>query len=164
MPKKSPDEKGFTLIELIMVIILISTLGMFCFGYVLSYLQVNVDSSSQKEIVDEAKIAMELMTREIRQATATTVVEVINTSITFDRAATYGEDTDLIGIVYSYNGASDILERQSNAVTTTIANNLTSFSLTEPQINFYLISMTFTHPTLGGTFKLTSAVTPRDAT
>jgi MSHA biogenesis protein MshO len=60
--------RGFTLIELIVVIIILSVVGLFTFQFLSSGVQTYVTIQNQKDLFDEAKLCLERMSREIRDA------------------------------------------------------------------------------------------------
>ena len=68
--RKSPQvgEAGFTLIEMIIVIVLASILGIFVFGVLTKCLVAQKDMQVRKERNDDAVLSMEKMNREVREA------------------------------------------------------------------------------------------------
>jgi prepilin-type N-terminal cleavage/methylation domain-containing protein len=60
--------RGFTLIELIVVVIILSVVGVFSFEFLSSGVQTYLTARKQKGLFDEAKLCLERMSREIRDA------------------------------------------------------------------------------------------------
>ena len=175
MKQKRPH--GFTLIELIMAISLSSILALFSIQYVSQAALVNQMVSGQKELVDQAKVAMEFLTRELRfanlspatavQCGATPVdcvVATSYTSITFDKIIEDQVnprriDTGSTNITYAYNSAAQTLERTGEA-TATLAFSVTAFSVTVDDNGLYKLVLELAG-SVGTNFKLVSAVRPR---
>ena len=62
------NSKGMTLIELIVVIVLLGIIGLFTFQFLVGSVEIYIAGSNQAELLAEAKLAMERMVREIRDA------------------------------------------------------------------------------------------------
>ena len=62
------NSKGMTLIELIVVIVLLGIIGLFTFEFIGSSVQTYIMASNQAGLLAEAKLAMERMAREVRDA------------------------------------------------------------------------------------------------
>lgn len=60
--------KGFTIIELIVVIIILGVVGVFTFQFLASGIQTYITMQKQKDLLDEARLCLERMSREIRDA------------------------------------------------------------------------------------------------
>ncbi|PIQ98121.1 MAG: hypothetical protein COV67_00645 [Nitrospinae bacterium CG11_big_fil_rev_8_21_14_0_20_56_8] len=150
--------RGFTMIELVLVIVLLGIMGGFSIQYVSSMLQANRFMSGQKDIVDEGRLAIEFMVRELRVAkdiTATT-----STSITFDKFSGLPQDDDATSIQYSWNAGTRTLSRASSNVTAILSTRIKTFSITTPSADLYQIDMEL-EGSEGETFVLRSGVRPR---
>ncbi len=148
-------EAGFTLIELIIGMVLIGILGGFSIQFLSRTMQMGQLVSGQKSLVDEAKIALDRMAREVRFANS--VDSFTSTSISLTTSG-YAQDTST-DVDYSYAGG--VLTRTGDVSGAhTIAENISSFSITQSGSNFYEIKMTLTD-TDGQNFKLMTAVFPR---
>ena len=157
-PKFFPNQKGFTLVEMIAAITLIGILGIFSTQFITGAVQTNRLVSEQKGLVDDAKLAMEFMIRELRGASEDdNDITFTSSSITFDKYSGLGVDTDTTQITYSLSGST--IQRQSSNATTTLASQVTSFSISESS-DFYTLTMTLTGPN-GESFSLSSGVRPR---
>jgi MSHA biogenesis protein MshO len=152
------NQAGFTLIEMIAAIVLLGIMGLFSTQFISGAAQSNQLVSGQKGLVDDAKLAMEFMLREIRVANESdTSIGTTATSITFDKYGGLTEDTDSTEISYSL--VSGAIVRTSTNATTTLATQVTAFSVSQSD-NFYTLSMTLAGDN-GTSFTLTSGVQPR---
>ncbi|QPJ65168.1 MAG: prepilin-type N-terminal cleavage/methylation domain-containing protein [Candidatus Nitrohelix vancouverensis] len=148
-------EAGFTLIELIIGMVLIGILGGFSVQFLSRTMQMGQLVSGQKSLVDEAKIALDRMAREVRFANS--IASFTSTSITITTSG-YAQDTST-NVSYSYSGG--VLTRTGDVSGAhTIAENISSFSITQSGSSFYEFKMTLTD-TDGQNFKLMTAVFPR---
>lgn len=68
MPTSSPRRAGFTIIELIVVIVLIGALAVIGGVFIVQPFQAAADLRRRAELVDEAQLVIERMAREIRTA------------------------------------------------------------------------------------------------
>lgn len=169
------NNQGFTLVEMVISITIMSIVAMFSMQYLSRTAQMNQLITGQKALVDEGKIAMEFITREMRFAINTPtcgvgkVACVIGTgypAITFDKyiespVDPLRKDTNGSQIEYILNGTT--LNRTSGAVTTTLATGVTAFTVTETSTNFYDVVLTMTG-SQGQSFSLESAVKPINIT
>lgn len=161
---------------MIIAIVLIAILGTFSIGFLKNLMLSTQLSAGQKDLVDEAKLAMEFLTRELRFADETLhsvqcgpnpvppynfdCVSGASTSydtITFDKLFGLAQDTNKTAIRYSFDTVTGTLKRTSGGVTTTLATHVSSFSITEPSDGFYIIKMTL-QGSEGENFSLESAV------
>ena len=165
------NQRGFTLIEMIAAIVLLGIMGMFSTQFITGAAETNRLVSGQKGLLDDAKLAMEFMVREIRvastQATSGQPIQTPgNNSIIFDKLAALPTDTDITQIQYSQSG-NTIIRNSTIAGTTILASQVQpgGFTVTETPVNsnFYVISMTLAGPN-GTNFTLQSGVRPRDTT
>jgi len=124
-----PRSKGFTLIEMIVVIVILSIAAGITINFLVSSLKVYTMTVNQKTLYDQAKLSLEQMCRGIRDASSITSPASGNSgsSITFVRTnKTYG-DTAGETITYQLNAA--VLQKV-NASTNPMANNVTAFTVT----------------------------------
>ena len=169
-PLKNPH--GFTLIEMILAIVLMGIMGIFSTQFITSIAQTAQQTTGQKGLVDDAKLAMEYLVREVRVATeGAKDIELISTastaSITFDKYTGYTVDTNELDIKYSWDSTSKALTRRSgiSGTTTILATQVTSFTVAESPSgsHFYIFSLTLQGPN-GENFTLESGVRPRSST
>lgn len=165
------NPRGFTLIEIILAIILLGIVGVFSTQFITSITQSAQQTTSQKGLVDDAKLAMEYILREVRVASEnnndiTYSSSATTTSITFDKFNGYTVDTNATAINYSWDSTTKILTRTSGLVTTTLATQVSSFTIAEsPAVDsdFYVFTLTL-QGTNGENFTLQSGVRPRSTT
>jgi len=134
-----PRSKGFTLIEMIVVIVILSIVAAISINFLVSSLKVYTMTVNQKTLYDQAKLSLEQMCRGIRDAKSITGVTA--SSITFVRThATY---CDVAGetIVYTLTAGALQKVKASPASTNTMANNVTGFAVTNAT-NEILLTLT----------------------
>ncbi|MBI4389040.1 MAG: prepilin-type N-terminal cleavage/methylation domain-containing protein [Nitrospinae bacterium] len=156
------NNRGFTLVEIVIGLVLLSIMGVFSIGYLRNLAETTQLTESQKTLVDESKFAMEFLVRELRMADDTTNSITIGgggTSVTFDKLNAYPKDTNISSVNYTWNSGAKTLTRTSASVTTTLATNVTSFNISVSS-DFYTITMTLAGSS-GENFTLESAVRPR---
>lgn len=126
-------EAGFTLIEMVIVIVLASILGIFVFGVLTKCLDAQIDMQKRKVRSDDAIRALERINREFREAKD--LWWAVNDFLIFDKKITSSSDTNL-SIKYQLNTVTNTLTRYSDtsagavwASTTgdVIATNVTAF-------------------------------------
>ena len=165
------NPRGFTLIEIILAIILLGIIGVFSTQFITGISQSAQLTTSQKGLVDDAKLAMEYILREVRVASENNNDIVYtstptSTSITFDKFNGYAVDTNSTAINYSWNSTTKALTRTSGSTTTTLATQVYSFTIVEsPAVDsdFYVFTITLEGPN-GENFTLQSGVRPRTTT
>ncbi len=171
---KFHNARGFTLIEIILAIVLASILGIFTIQFVSQIARTTDLTAGQKELVDEGKLAMEFLVRELRAADETNnAIALATPSITFDKLSAYEQDTNVCQI--NYDLVSNTLQRTTRAgadatcssftgsTTTTLASGVTSFTIVKTATGstfYYVITMELTGSE-GNTFQLETAVRPR---
>lgn len=130
---KSAFEKGFTLIEVIVVIVILSIASGITVYFVVNSLRVYTMGVHQKTLLDEAKLALERMCRDIRDAKAisTPVSGGLGNTITFTRTNATGQDLANETITYRLNGNNLQREKASYSLPYPIlASNVSSFTVT----------------------------------
>ncbi len=110
--RKSPQvgEAGFTLVEMIIVIVISSILGVFVLGVLTKCLVAQINMQERKEMSDEAIMSLERMNRELREAKA--IVYAGNNTLMFEKNITSSTDTNLF-IRYVRDLPTDRVMRQS---------------------------------------------------
>jgi prepilin-type N-terminal cleavage/methylation domain-containing protein len=127
-------KKGFTLIEIVMVIVVLSIIGLFTFSFLMSSTRTYQMMKTQGVLYQEASYMLERLTRELRDGTYTPSVSA--NSITFQRTYNaYAADSRIDGNAYiGFNQDSSNIRRASSGtlplpVGQYIGGNVTSFSI-----------------------------------
>jgi len=132
-------QRGFTLIEMIVVIVILSIASAITIKFLADSLRVYTMTVNQKTLYDEAKLSLEQMCRGIRDARSITGTTA--SSITFVRDdATYGDAAGET-IVYQLNAGALQKVKASPASTNPMANNVTGFAVTNTT-NLILLTLT----------------------
>ena len=150
-PKSSPtssrksgrSDRGFTLIEMVVVIVILSIAAAMTINFLANSLRVYTMTVNQKTLYDQAKLSLEQMCRGIRDASSITSPASGNSgsSITFVRTnKTYGDAAGET-IVYQLNAGALQKVKASPASTNTMANNVTAFGVTNTT-NLILLTLT----------------------
>ena len=71
--RRSSGQRGFTMVELVMVIVLTGILGSMSMMFIVEPMRAYVDQSRRAALVDEAEIALRRMSRELRAAVPNSV-------------------------------------------------------------------------------------------
>ena len=124
------NAKGMTLIEIIVVIVLLSIIGLFTFDFVGKGVETYIIASNQVGLLAEAKLAMERMTREIRDANIIVAVVSNPSGDSINIIKSHPTDLDIATeITFQKNGST--LERIRVGYTTEpLADNVSSFNVT----------------------------------
>ncbi len=111
--RRSPQmgEAGFTLIEMVIVIVLASILGIFIFGTITKCLVAQRDMQERKERSDDAILSMDTINRELRDASV--IYNAVENELLFEKSTASGTDPNLI-VLYVRDTATHTLRRQSD--------------------------------------------------
>lgn len=129
-------EAGFTLVELIMVMVLTSILGIFIFQIVTDSLSTLMTMHTRKEAGDDAVLVLERISREVREAK--TINSTGNDELTFEKKITSSTDTKKV-VKFIRNTSTNKLMRHSAdsilllllAPGDVVAENVTRFDVSE---------------------------------
>ena len=123
-------QRGFTLIEIVIVIVILSIVSAITIYFLVSSLRVYTMTVNQKTLFDEGKLALERMSRDIRDANSITGSSA--TSITFIRTNATGAGQDIANETITFQLTGTTLEKlkASPAVTSAIAENVSAFTVT----------------------------------
>ena len=121
--------KGFTLIEIIVVIVILAIASAITIKFLVDGLRIYTMTVNQKTLLDEGKLALERMCRDIRDARSITGVTA--NSITFVRDDATAQDIAGETIIFQRNAVASTLEKVkvSPAATSTMASNVTTFAV-----------------------------------
>ncbi|MEW6374190.1 MAG: prepilin-type N-terminal cleavage/methylation domain-containing protein [Thermodesulfobacteriota bacterium] len=126
-----PSSRGFTLIEIIIVILILSIVAAISIYFLISSLKVYTMTVNQKTLLDEGKLSLERMCRDIRDAQS--ITGTTPTSITFVRNNATVQDIAGETIIFQRNAGASTLEKvkASPSATITLAANVSSFAVTK---------------------------------
>jgi prepilin-type N-terminal cleavage/methylation domain-containing protein len=126
------QRKGFTLIEIIVVIVILSIVAAISINFLVSSLRVYTMTVNQKTLFDEGKLALERMCRDIRDARSisTPAAGGSTINIIFIRNSATAQDVAGENIRFRRNG-TNLEKRKFNAtVTVVLASNVSAFTVT----------------------------------
>ncbi|MEE9201224.1 MAG: prepilin-type N-terminal cleavage/methylation domain-containing protein [Candidatus Brocadiales bacterium] len=152
---------GFTLVELIVVIVLASILGIFTFQYLTSGMRTFKTLSTRKVKCDDATLALGRMSREIRDAKLSTVSIADPSTLTFTRKNTDNMQDPSSVVTFTLDSASGELRRQSAAGTSVLAKNVQSFTASSAADG--TISLAITFSSSSGGLQWQTVVFPRNS-
>ena len=129
-----PSSKGFTLIEIIVVIVVLAIVSAITIKFLTDSLRIYTMTVNQKTLLDEGKMALERMCRDIRDARS--IIGSTASSIAFTRThATTGGDG--AGENIRFDLSSTTLRKAKNTDASgnggtpyTMADNVTAFTVT----------------------------------
>jgi len=123
------NNKGFTLIEIIMVIIVLGILSIFGFSFLSTAIHTYSMMEKQKGLYDEAAMAMERISRELRDAESISAPTSGNSGSTleFTKSHETDEDSDTT-IIFQVPVDTTTLQRVGTA-TKTLADNVSTFNV-----------------------------------
>jgi len=122
-------QRGFTLIEIIIVIVILSIVSAITIKFLVDSLRIYTMTVNQKTLFDEGKLALERMCRDIRDSRS--ITSVTASSITFVRDDATAQDIAGETIIFQRNAGANTLEKvkASPASTSTMASNVTAFAV-----------------------------------
>ncbi|OGP88797.1 MAG: hypothetical protein A2156_07300 [Deltaproteobacteria bacterium RBG_16_48_10] len=134
---KRLSNKGFTLIEIIIVVVILSIVSAITIYFLVSSLRVYTMVSNQKTLFDEGKLTLERMCRDIRDANLITSPTAGNSGnlITFRRTNNTGPSQDTANETITYQKAGSNLEKVKAATPYVIAGNISTFTVTRDSGN-----------------------------
>lgn len=139
-------QAGFTLIEVIIVVILTGILGTFTFYILSGSTRTFATMATRKERADDAVLALEKISREVRDAkTVTSPADTTEGStLTFTKKNASGNDTST-NISYSLEGTElrRVSTGGSNPGTAVVAKNVSSFTASKDASNRIVIKLAF---------------------
>jgi prepilin-type N-terminal cleavage/methylation domain-containing protein len=122
------SQKGFTLIEIIVVIIILAIVAGISIKFLVDGLKIYTMTVNQKTLYDEGKLALERMCRDIRDATA--ISGTTGSSVTFVRTNATAQDAAGESITFRWNGGTNPLEKVKAGTGYPMASNVSVFTVT----------------------------------
>ena len=155
------------MIEMVAAMVLLGVMGMFSVQFITGAAESNRLVTGQKDLLDDAKLAMEFLVRELRFANIDTSNSGAAISVTGAAGSNTISFTKYNGLTVdsttaiTYSRVGNTIQRTA-ATTTTLASRVTGFTITETPANsdFYVVSMTFAGAN-GTNFSLEAGVRPR---
>jgi prepilin-type N-terminal cleavage/methylation domain-containing protein len=132
-----PSSKGFTLIELIMVIVILSIISAISIYFLVNSVKIYAMTVNQKTLLDEGKLALERMCREIRDARSISSPSSggSGSSITFQRTNGTAQDSANENITFQRTGSVLEKDKATPDVTVALASNVSAFTVTRGASN-----------------------------
>ncbi len=125
---------GFTLVEVVAVIVILSIASAITIYFLVNSLRVYTMTVNQKTLYDEGKLALERMCRDIRDAQSISVpaAGASGSVITFIRNNATAQDIAGETIIFQRNGVANTLEKlkASPSATVTMVDNVNTFTVT----------------------------------
>jgi prepilin-type N-terminal cleavage/methylation domain-containing protein len=120
-------KKGFTLIEIVIVIVVLSIMGVFTFTFLSNSAETYQMMRTQRELYQEGTYMLERISRELRDGTY--ISGLAANSITFQKT-NYASTIDNSQNVNFYQDGSDLKRSSANNPNKIIAKNISSISIT----------------------------------
>jgi prepilin-type N-terminal cleavage/methylation domain-containing protein len=129
---KTMNRKGFTLIEIIIVIVILSITSAITIKFMVDSLRIYTMTVNQKTLFDEGKLALERMVRDIRDARSISRPFAGNSDnwIRFTRDNATAQDVAGETIDYQLTGTDLEKDKASPNVTVILASNVSGFTVT----------------------------------
>lgn len=108
----SKSQRGFTLIEIIVVIVILSIVSVISIKFLADSLRIYTMTVNQKTLLDEGRLALERMCRDIRDARSITGTTA--DSITFVRNNATAQDVAAESIVFLRNAGASTLQKDKS--------------------------------------------------
>jgi prepilin-type N-terminal cleavage/methylation domain-containing protein len=128
-------QRGFTLIEIVIVMVILSIVSVITIKFLIDSLRIYTMTVNQKTLLDEGKLALERMCRDIRDAKSITTPAPggSGSTITFLRTNLTVQDIVDESITFQLTGTTLEKVKSSPSVTSAMASYVTTFSVTRGQ-------------------------------
>jgi prepilin-type N-terminal cleavage/methylation domain-containing protein len=128
-PSTQNGETGFTMIELVIVLVLTSILGIFVFQIVTSSLNTLITMRTRKERADDAVLVLEKISREVRAAND---INSVGSNILIFKRADTGQ-----AVKFIRNTATNRLRRQSAADVASLPGSSSSGNIVAENVSVF---------------------------
>jgi len=141
-----PTSRGFTLIEIIMVIVILSIVSAITIYFLVNSLKVYTMTVNQKTLFDEGRLALERMCRDIRDAKTITTPAPNGSgnTLTFIRTNATAQDSADETITFTLSGSTLVKVKASN--TYAMAENIFQFNVTRDSGSEMLLRLVLQRP------------------
>ena len=131
------SERGFTLIEIIIVIVILSIISAITIYFLINSLKIYTMTVNQKTLFDEGKLALERMCRDIRDARSISSPASGGSGslITFIRNNATAQDVAAESITFRLTGSTLEKVKASPSATSAMAANVSIFTVTRGATN-----------------------------
>jgi len=164
LPRKQKKDSagGYSLIEIVLVVVIITILAGFSFQALLSSVSLYAIAARDYLIAQqEGKIAMEKMVREIREAVPSNIV-ITSGSIQVTKRTGHGTPLDSnLAVTFVQGNSETKIVRQSAAGNFTLANNVVEDSFSANMDNNDVVTINFAIEAGENQYPLRTAVWPR---
>ncbi|MFH1757652.1 MAG: prepilin-type N-terminal cleavage/methylation domain-containing protein, partial [Pseudomonadota bacterium] len=128
----SAFQRGFTLIEIIIVIVILSIVSVVTINFLVNSLRTYSMMVNQKTLLDEGKLALERMCRDIRNAQSITTPAAGSSGSQIIFTRTHATAQDIAGETITFQLTGSTLEKvkTSPAATSSMAANVSAFTVT----------------------------------
>lgn len=127
-------EAGFTMIELVIVLVLTAILGTFVFQIVSNSLNTVITMRTRKERADDAVLVLEKISREVKESKA--INSFGNDILIFEKNITSSADTNKF-VKFIRNTTTKILRRQSAVDEASLPGNSTSGNVVAENVTVF---------------------------
>jgi len=129
----SAFQRGFTLIEIIVVIVILSIVSAITIKFLADSLRIYTMTVQQKTLLDEGKLALERMCRDIRdgQGISVPAAGASNSYITFTRTHATVNDIAVENVTFRLTGTTLYKIKTSPAANSPAAANVSTFTATQ---------------------------------
>ena len=130
-------QRGFTLIEVIVVIVILSIVSAITINFLINSLKIYTMTVNQKTLFDEGKLALERMCRDIRDGRSITSPASGGSGslITFIRNNATAQDVAAESITFQLTGSTLEKIKSSPSATSAMAANVSTFTVTRGATN-----------------------------
>ncbi|MEA1928191.1 MAG: prepilin-type N-terminal cleavage/methylation domain-containing protein [Candidatus Auribacterota bacterium] len=159
-PIKNNPSYGYTIIEMVMVIILVALLAAFSMqAIIMATGTYTTATRNYLELYQEGKLAMEKMVREIRD-TDPSGITITTGSVTFTKQTDHDTPRDN-SLAIQFQQSGNTIERQSGAGTFTLVDNIETSSFAANQDIKGVVTLSFIISRGDTQIPLRTAVYPR---
>lgn len=134
---KRDSSQGFTLIEMIIVVVILSTVSAISIHFLVNSLKTYSMAVNQKTLLDEGKLALERMGREVRDARSILFPPAGSSGnrLTLIRTHATAQDSGNENITFQLTGNTLVKVKTSPAATSAMAANVSTFLVTREAAN-----------------------------
>jgi prepilin-type N-terminal cleavage/methylation domain-containing protein len=129
-------QRGFTLIEMVIVIVILSIISAITINFLVDSLKIYTMTVNQKTLFDEGKLALERMCRDVRDARTLSapVAGASGPTLTFTRNNATAQDSAAEAIRFTWSGTPGTALQKRKSVPSVLlinlASNVSTFTVT----------------------------------